>query len=197
MSTTDVQCKNCETKFAGELPSEPASERIPCPICGSTERIANLGVNFTTTFGYSASAQISITTYPKRLLSFASDLVRQEEYSIAVVVAHMACEVAVERVVSVAMVDKGLDFLKKAGISLLNGYSLANRSNLKLYVALTGDTINKAEFWEEFMASAGLRNKIVHGVKTATKEHAQASILAADAFVAHLSQGLPAKNTTL
>ena len=52
---------------------------------------ANDNVKFT------ERADATVTTYPQRLLDVAKGLIGTEEYSIAVVVAHIACEVAVDR----------------------------------------------------------------------------------------------------
>ena len=49
---------------------------------------------------FSGTLSTKFIPYPQRLLEVAQSLIHQSEFSIAVVVAHMACEVATERSLS-------------------------------------------------------------------------------------------------
>jgi hypothetical protein len=136
----------------------------------------------------SMSAQIDVITYPEELLKLARKLIDDEQFSIAAVVCHMACELATERTLSVSFVKKGLEHLREPVLELFSGYSLANKRHRDLYTALTGDEIQQQPFWQEFKELATLRNRILHRGRIIVKEDAEKSLKAAHAFVAHLKQ---------
>lgn len=135
-----------------------------------------------------ATAQLTTKTYPQILLSTAEDLLQQGKYGIAVVVAHMACEVATERSLSESFSQIQAAHLEAPVLAFMNGYSLAAEKNRDLYTALTGDAIQQQPFWQEFKASASRRNKIMHEGLSVGAGEAQASISAARAFVNHLGK---------
>jgi hypothetical protein len=137
----DVTCGNCGTAL-DEPDSLKPEERKPCPVCGSTTR--QLPAAASMQGAGAMAAQAEVVTYPRRLLTMARGLIDQGEPSIAVVVAHMACEVATERRLSEAFVTKGVQFLKDAVMTgSFSGYSLSNDKIRKLYVALTGDKVQQ------------------------------------------------------
>jgi hypothetical protein len=131
------------------------------------------------------TVQLEVAAYPRRLLSVARSLIDQGEPSIAVVVAHMACEVATERKLSEAFSAKGLQYIEESVTDFLNGYNLANDKNRKLYVSLTGDEVHNSSFWARFKESATRRNKIIHEALTVDKAAAEDSYQAADQLLVH------------
>jgi len=133
----------------------------------------------------SVTLQLDVATYPRKLLSVARSLIDQGEPSIAVVVAHMACEVATERKLSEAFSAQGLQYLEASVTDFINGYNLANPKNRNLYVSLTGDEVHKADFWSEFKVSSTRRNKIIHEGLNVDKAAAEASYQAADNLLVH------------
>lgn len=132
------------------------------------------------------TAQVELITYPQNLLNFARRLIDEGQFSIAVVVAHMACEIATERSLSESFNRKGLKYLEEPIYEFLNGYNLANDKIRKLYTALTGDEIQKQPFWEKFKNSARCRNHIVHEGITVKKAEAENSFEAARDLITHL-----------
>jgi len=133
-----------------------------------------------------ATVQAEVVTYPQNLLSLARVLIDEDRSSIAVIVAHMACEIATERSLSEAFVTKGLQYLE-ASVDL-NGYNLANDRVRKLYTALTGDEVQTAAFWQKFKDSAQRRNNIIHGGTIVGKTEAEESYKAAIDLVAYLKK---------
>ena len=125
-------------------------------------------------------------SYPEKLLITAQDLIAKGEFSIAVVVAHMACEISVERAISRAFKAKGIDYLQQPVEDLLSGYNLANERVRNLYNAITGGAIQKQSFWQHFKESATRRNQAVHEGKIATKAEAEASFNAVSSLVKYL-----------
>ena len=180
-----VFCKNCGTAIAGDLAGDPA-RRKECPKCGSVVRefVMNAAPGSYTVTAY--DADVTYISYSEKLLTAAQDLIEKGEFSISVVVAHMACEISAERSISRALKEKGIDFLEQPVEALLPSYNLANDKVKDLYNAVTGSEIQKQPFWQEFKESATRRNKAVHAGKIATKEEAEDSFKAASSLVAHL-----------
>ena len=183
----EVNCGQCGALILGEPPSLPLAQRKPCPTCGSTTRSYKMVA--TMSMPSSVTLDAVVITYPQKLLSLARKLIDDNgEFGIAIVVAHMACEIATERTMSEAFAAKGVSYLEDSVTDFLNGYSLANNRVRKLYTALTGDQVEKASFWQAFKTSAERRNKIVHSTIPVTKPDAEESHFAASALVAHLKK---------
>lgn len=182
----DTKCGQCGRPITDESPTGDPRDRKPCPDCGSTTRI--LPLRATSTGRAFATADAYVVTYPEALLRVAKTLIGDGQCAIAVVVAHMACEVATERSFSAAFAAKGLQYLEGPVLDLINGYNLANDRNRRLYTAVTGDSIEQQAFWASFKESATRRNKVVHEGKIANTVEAEASHAAASAFVRHLKQ---------
>ncbi|MGH7172516.1 MAG: hypothetical protein ACRELG_19730 [Gemmataceae bacterium] len=178
-------CKNCGTPIPGESSDDP-SRRQQCPKCGSIDRdfkmIALPGVFAVT--GHEAT--LTYISYPEKLLEAAKGLINQDEFSIAVVVAHMACEISVQRALSRAFNLKGMGHVEEPIDDLLPSYNLANDRLRKLYNAVTGDEIQKQTFWQKYKQSARRRNKAVHEGSIATASEARDSFSAASSLVAYL-----------
>ena len=134
------------------------------------------------------SVQADVVTYPQNLLTVARSLIDQGQFSISVIVAHMACEVATERSLSDAFAAKGIQNLEEAILEFLNGYNLANDRIRTLYTALTGDNIQSQPFWQAFKNSANRRNRIMHGGLVVGNVEAEASFEAASALIAYLKK---------
>jgi hypothetical protein len=136
----------------------------------------------------SGTIQAEVITYPETLLSAARSLIDEGQFSIAVVVAHMACEIATERSLSESFAKRGVQYLEQPVTDLLNGYNLATERIRKLYSALTGDEVQNAGFWQKFKESAKRRNRIVHAAAIVGKVEAEESYKAASDLVAHLKR---------
>lgn len=136
----------------------------------------------------SVTVQTTIITYPQKLLNLARRLIDEGEFGVAVVVAHMACEIATERTLSEAFGAKGIPDLEDAVTNLFSGNNLANDRIRKLYTALTGDEVEKAPFWQKFKLSAQRRNDIAHSSITVTKSEAEDTYMAARDLVTHLKK---------
>jgi hypothetical protein len=126
--------------------------------------------------------------YAEALLTTAKQLSDQGQYSVAVIVAHMACEVAVERALTRAFAARKITYLEGPVEAFLSGYNLNNERIRKLYNALARDAIEAQPFWAPFKASADRRNSIMHGGHIATRPDAESSHKAASDLVAYLSK---------
>ena len=118
----------------------------------------------------------------------ARDLIGAGQFTLSVVVSHMACEIATERSLSESFTKKGIQYLQEPVLDFLNGYNLANKRVRKLYTALTGDEIQKQAFWKRYTDSAERRNRIMHQGAAAARDEAEESLKAASDLVSHLNK---------
>jgi hypothetical protein len=181
-----VNCGQCGEPIIDESPGGDPTARKPCPKCGSRTR--KFGVQQHFTAAGTVTVDATVITYPQNLLALARMLIDEGRYGISVVVAHMACEVAAERSLTEAFLNRGIPDLEDPVTDLLNGYNLAREQNRKLYTALTGDDIQKKRFWQKFKESASRRNKIIHNSAIVGKIEAEDSFNAASGIVAHLKK---------
>jgi hypothetical protein len=127
-----------------------------------------------------------VIPYSEALLATAQRLIADGEFSIAVVVAHMACEISAERALSRAFAAKGIGYLEESVEDLLPSYNLANDRVRNLYNVVTGNEMEKQSFWEAFKESATRRNQAVHKGRIVTRAEAEASFKATSDLVAFL-----------
>jgi len=181
----DVACGKCGTVLYGESSSGAASERKPCPCCGSTTR--SFSVRVSSHIKPSGTVQAEVITYPQALLENAKHLITTKQYNDALVIAHMACEIAAERAFAKALAKKRHKTAKETGVDLPTGYNLADERTREQYTAVTGDNIQDQPFWQGFVQFVDLRNQIVHGRKSVSRAEAEASLGAAISLVHHLN----------
>jgi hypothetical protein len=131
---------------------------------------------------------LTVVRYPDVLLKTARTFVKDGHHDIAVVVAHMAAEVAAERVMRAAFEKLSIPALAQPVFDLLSGYNLGNDRVRKLYAALTGDDINARKFWHDFKQSAERRNRVVHEGHRPKAGEAEQSIEAVQALLWHLDR---------
>lgn len=125
--------------------------------------------------------------HPHRiLLNMSKHLISQGHYMSAVVIAQTGCEIFAEVTISTIIKDKGLEYLDQPISQLLPNYNLKNERVRKLYTALSGDRIQDALFWVEYVKMVELRNKIVHKGKKISMKQAGESHEAAKKIIEHL-----------
>jgi hypothetical protein len=183
----NITCAQCGQLIVDESPTGDPEKRKPCPNCGSLARA--FSVHLRATIALSASiAQAEVITYPQTLLSTARSLVDGGQFSIAIIVAHMACEIATERTISEAFTQKGIEYLQDPVYKLLNGFNLNNDQVRSLYNVLTGDQIQGRPFWDKFKESAARRNRIIRNSLTVGKLEAEESINVAHTMISYLKK---------
>jgi hypothetical protein len=174
-----VACGECGLLLADDGVMPPPKD-LPCSQCGSLSRRTDVEVG--------GGVQPTIIDYPSLLLNEAEDLIEQGRHGIAIVVAHMACAIAVQRSLSAAFARKHIGELEEPVSKSLSGYNLDNDRLREFYTALTGDAIAVEPFWTDFTQSAHRCNRIVHEGIAATLPAARESLEAARAFVEHVSR---------
>ena len=180
-----VTCSGCGL----EIQEQPLdTDRVPCPRCGSVARTFTVEAGVGAYAVSGGSAVVSFSTYPQQLITLAERLLRDNEFSMSVVVAHLAAEVAAGRKLTDAFVARGIPDLEEAVTALFSGSNLTNERIRKLYTALTGDDIGNEPFWSDFRSSAQLRNRIAHAGSIASQSEAERAIAAASAVIKHLGK---------
>jgi hypothetical protein len=172
-----VSCGECGLLLSAEGVIPPPKD-LPCPRCGSLSRRTDVEVD-----GVNLPATID---YPNLLLKDAEELIEQSRHGLAVLVAHMACDIAVQRSLSAAFARKHIGELEEPISKSCSGYNLANDRLREFYTALTGDAIEFEPFWSDFTQSAHRRNRIVHEGIAAALPAARESLEAATALVEHV-----------
>jgi hypothetical protein len=130
-------------------------------------------------------------TYPQILLSIAKSLFGGNDdklCGLATIMAHLACEVAIERSISDSFARKGIQSLEGVVADVMNGYNLANDKVLNLYTNLTGDAIQERPFWGNFVRSAKRRDNIIRKGLIVGRADAEESIKAASDLLAYLTE---------
>ena len=125
--------------------------------------------------------------YHEALLHAAKTNLDAHQHAIALVIAHMACEVLTEQAISAAFKARGVEWLDDAVTDGLPSRNLGNDRVLAVYVALTNDPIQTATFWQKFKETSALRNKAVHHGRRITADEGRIACEAAEAMVTHLS----------
>jgi len=179
-------CTFCGQRITGESPEQP----IPCEYCSSLAGGFPHLVVLTEAIAGSAVGYVEGATYPQILLSIAKFLLGKNDdklCGLATIMAHLACEVAIERSLSDSFARKGIQSIEETVADILNGYNLANDKVRKLYASLTGDEIQEQPFWGSFLRSAKRRDNIIRKGLIVGRADAEESITAADDFLAHLT----------
>lgn len=124
--------------------------------------------------------------YHSELLRAAKRNLDANEPAIALVTAHVECEVLTEQVISAAFKARGIDVLEDSVTDLLPSNSFSNDRVLAVYVALTDDPIQTAAFWQNFKESSTRRNRAVHRGQRITADEGRIACETAEAMLAHL-----------
>lgn len=176
------ECSDC-----GELlePDTLSGPRMPCPNCGSMARKISLQM-----YDHIHLSARDVR-YENELLQEAHELLTMNKFGAAIVVAHSACEVAVDLRIREEWDHRGLADLQGEVPRRFNGHNLGNEQVRTIFNALTETRVEDQPFWSGFERSSRLRNKIVHQGKQATKEDAQTAIEAADGLIAYVIPSSP------
>ncbi|MGO9845092.1 MAG: hypothetical protein ACLPKT_00370 [Methylocella sp.] len=138
-------------------------------------------------YNYSLPSMLPLTRYSETLLTKADELITKGEFGLAVVVAHMACEISAELAISQAFAAKGIVYLEDWADEVVSNYNLGHERVRKLYTALTGKQIQQEQsFWKDFKDSVERRNAFVHKGEEVTEADAKASLKAVKAVVEYL-----------
>ena len=177
--------------FCGQpITGEPPEQSNPCEYCSSLSGGYPHLVNLTEAIAGSAVGYVEGATYPQILLSIARFLLARNDdklCGLATIVAHLACEVAIERSLSDSFARKGIRSFEDAVANILSGYNLANDMVRNLYTSVTGDELREQPFWGNFVRSANRRDNIIRKGLIVGRTDAEESIKAASDFLAHLA----------
>ena len=182
-----ASCTFCGQPITGDVPEQSN----PCEYCNSPTGGYLHSVLLTEAIGGPAAGYVEGATYPQILLSIARFLLDKNDdklCGIATIMAHMACEVAIERTLSDSFARKGIRSLEESVAGVLNGYNPANDKVRNLYTSLTGDEIQERPFWENFIRSAKRRENIIRKELVVGRKDAEESFKAANDFLSHIGR---------
>jgi hypothetical protein len=180
-------CTFCGQPITGESPENPD----PCVYCSSLSGGYPRLVFLSDGIAGSAVGYVEGATYPQILLSIARSLLGKNDdklCGLATIIAHLACEVAIERSFSDSFARKGVESLEGPLADIMNGYNLANDKVLNLYSTLTGDAIKEQPFWGDFVRSANRRDNIIRKGLIVGRTDAEETIKAASDFLEHVTE---------
>lgn len=180
-------CTFCGQPIAGESAEPPNL----CEYCSSPTGGYPHAVVLSDADAGSAARYLEGASNPRILIGIARMLLDRNDdklCGIVTIVAHLACEVAVERSLSDSFAGKGLRFLEDPLGDALNGYNIADDTIRKVYTAVTGDEIRHQPFWDSFVRSAKRRDHVVRRGLIVSRADAEESCKAASDLVAHLSR---------
>jgi hypothetical protein len=183
-----IFCASCGEPIPDDCMNEALERRTPCAKCGSIVRNYRLNTESGHLTLTGSDVTLTVVRYPEILLQTAKRLFDNDEYAVAIVVAHTACEVAVERVISQSLAQSNISQIADPVDKLLNGYSLSNPKVRSLFDALTGKkvAVDKQNIWGKFCKSAIRRNRAVHAGEQPTRDEAEESLLVAREMVQYL-----------
>jgi hypothetical protein len=127
--------------------------------------------------------------YPEELVDLAQRLTTEHHYGPAVLVAQMACEVAIGRAI-VSLLERHDVKADEWADTQTGGFSFLNAGVNALYRSLTGVNVKKEDFWKEYEEHARLRNKVAHRGKEVIEAEAERSWKVAQHVVQHVEETL-------
>ena len=141
----------------------------------------------------SDSRRAEVKMYPRQLLKLAGSLVEEEQrhwYNLAIIVANMACELAVEQVFNNLLDQKNISNLQRFIIPRDTSYNICAPKIKDIYNELANDRIQRDEnaFWKPLTDSVKHRNDIVHRGIMFERGDAEKSLRAVSDLISYLDQ---------
>ncbi|GEM_PF-2026663 len=125
------------------------------------------------------------------LLKKANEAVNRNEYSLAIILAQVACELCVERAFILLFSFNKIDYLYHSVTNAVFNYTnLKNEKAKDIYKALSKDDIGQASFWQSYKDHIKRRHKAAHQGTTFTKSEAEESCRVAKEFIDHIDKTL-------
>lgn len=172
----DIKCEDCDSAFKHD---EEKQGVIKCPICKAEVHhfVVHISAGENDPNPIVLDGGTDTKSNHQILYEDASRLFRREEYTVSVIIAHTACEVATARTLHHAMRFNNLNKYYDVAIKSRRSTHITSSEILKWYKVLTNDdSIAQQAFWKKLKEFADLRNKIIHEGERANKEQAQEAL---------------------
>ncbi len=183
--TTDTFCGEC----GAPIYNEDSANRMPCPNCSSTKRTYHLTASVTVSVSVSADARK--ISYPQSFLDTAREWIKGDVealHSMAVIICHVARELATDRALSSAFQKLGNAALKQVIRKRIKSNRMGTPETRKLYTSLTGDKIEDQGFWQDYQESIKRRDNVAHNGILVSKKEAEQTHATTSELVRHLGQ---------
>jgi hypothetical protein len=128
------------------------------------------------------------------LLRRAEEELNKQEYSLSIIMSHVAIEILTERAFKLLFSFKRIEYLYDAIVKpswKYNNLSKNSQRVRRLYKALTGETFDKP-LWKELEARFEKRHEIVHRGVPSARPEAELSVAVAKKYAKHISDTLEA-----
>ena len=128
------------------------------------------------------------------LIESAKAYLERDEYRVAVMMAQTAVEVLIEQVITEELRKQttSLD-LAEWVLDRSKPFALQNAS-ASLYVLLTGDEIQRQDFWDRYARHVKRRHGVVHRGEDVERSLAEESVDVARKVIRHVDQGRTLRN---
>lgn len=161
----------------------------PSPDSAATQYVSSVSLG-----DVMVSGKVTCSTYSQKLIEDAEKQTAAGEHGLAVILAAMACEVAVNISFTQSFEDQGVQHLEKVVRDFINGYSLSSDKKRKLFETMTGKDLASKPWWGKYKQTTKKRNDIVHEGARATADEAKSAIAAATDMAKELGQWFPQSN---
>jgi hypothetical protein len=127
--------------------------------------------------------------YHAVLLDTARAFMVRDECQVAVVMAQSAVEVLVEQIVTEQLRKRRTaPEVEEWVLARAKPFGLTGPNSLTLYIALTGDQIPRATFWDRYKRHVTRRHGVVHRGEKVTPQAAEQSLSVAEEMIRHIER---------
>ena len=128
-----------------------------------------------------------LTPWSLQLIAYARQINAEGQFSFAVVLAHAACEWAMEDALRRLLSHKGLaDDVAEPILRVLTATSLTDKRVRQLFTGMTGRHPREQKWWKDWEASRNLRQRIARR-GSATPEQALDALSLSESYVRYIA----------
>jgi hypothetical protein len=123
-----------------------------------------------------------------QLIAYARQINAEGQHSFAVVLAHAACEWAMEDALRRLLSNKGVaDDIAEPILRVLTTTSLTDKRVRQLFTGMTGRHPREQKWWKDWEASRNLRQRVAHRGLAVTPEQALDALSLSESYVRYIA----------
>ena len=136
-----------------------------------------------------ASSQGAILTpWSLQLIAYARQINAEGQHSFALVLAHAACEWAMEDALRRLLSSKGVaDDIAEPILRVLTATNLTDKRVRQLFTGMTGRQPREQKWWKDWEASRNVRQKVAHRGFAVTPEQALDALSLSESYVRYIA----------
>jgi hypothetical protein len=129
-----------------------------------------------------------LTPWSLQLIAYARQINAEGQHSFAVVLAHAACEWAMEDALRRLLTHKSLaNDIAEPILRVFTATSLTDKRIRQLFTGLTGRYPREQKWWKDWEASRNLRQRIAHRGFAVTPEQALDALSLSESYVRYIA----------